>query len=130
MTRYFILFLFLIYSNLGFAVLEQNLKKITMQDGLSDNTVNVIHRDGDGFIWIGTDNGLNKYDGTVVTSFHSPHTNLRIAKVREGENRELWLVANRHLLAFDREIEQFYTPYTPDLDAVEVQDSFVDTKGH
>ena len=130
MTRYFILFLFLIYSNLGFAVLEQNLKKITMQDGLSDNTVNVIHRDGDGFIWIGTDNGLNKYDGTVVTSFHSQHTNLRIAKVREGENRVLWLVANRHLLAFDREIEQFYTPYTPDLDAVEVQDSFVDTKGH
>ena len=38
-------------------------EKITVQDGLSHNKVNCIIQDRRGFIWIGTDDGLNRYDG-------------------------------------------------------------------
>ncbi len=38
-------------------------EKITIQDGLSHNKVNCIIQDQRGFIWIGTDDGLNRYDG-------------------------------------------------------------------
>lgn len=35
----------------------------TVQEGLSQNTVNAIHVDADGFVWMGTQDGLNRFDG-------------------------------------------------------------------
>ena len=40
-----------------------NFKRITTADGLSQTTVEYMHQDKQGYIWIGTDDGLNKYDG-------------------------------------------------------------------
>jgi len=37
--------------------------RLTSSDGLSQNTVSAIVQDHDGFIWIGTEDGINKYDG-------------------------------------------------------------------
>lgn len=34
-----------------------------MEDGLSNNSINCFIQDKAGYIWIGTDNGLNRYDG-------------------------------------------------------------------
>ena len=39
---------------------------IGVQDGLSDNRVNCIHRDKNGLLWIGTENGLNCYSGNQI----------------------------------------------------------------
>jgi len=36
---------------------------ISTQEGLSQNTVSAMYCDKDGFIWVGTNNGLNRYDG-------------------------------------------------------------------
>ncbi|WP_162096787.1 two-component regulator propeller domain-containing protein [Anaerophaga thermohalophila] len=44
---------------------------LTTRSGLSQNHVNCIFQDHDGFIWIGTYNGLNRYDGYNIKSFHS-----------------------------------------------------------
>lgn len=46
-------------------------KKITVQNGLSNNKVNCILQDKRGFIWIGTDDGLNRYDGNNFLIFRS-----------------------------------------------------------
>ena len=37
--------------------------RITSSNGLSQNKVAAIVQDNDGFIWLGTEDGLNKYDG-------------------------------------------------------------------
>ena len=37
--------------------------KINTDNGLSHNKVNAILQDARGFIWIGTEDGLNRYDG-------------------------------------------------------------------
>ena len=34
-----------------------------MRGGLCDNTIRAIHKDRNGFMWIGTSNGLDRYDG-------------------------------------------------------------------
>lgn len=45
--------------------------RITLQDGLSHNKVNCILQDKRGFIWIGTEDGLNRYDGNYFTVFRN-----------------------------------------------------------
>lgn len=48
-----------------------NLKfsHITLEHGLSQSTVNAIVQDAQGFMWFGTQDGLNRYDGYAVTVF-------------------------------------------------------------
>ena len=38
-------------------------ESFTVRDGLSDNRISSIHKDFAGFLWVGTQNGLNRYDG-------------------------------------------------------------------
>jgi ligand-binding sensor domain-containing protein/signal transduction histidine kinase len=45
--------------------------KITTQNGLSHNKVNCIMQDRRGFIWLGTDDGLNRFDGKNFLKFRS-----------------------------------------------------------
>lgn len=61
--------LFLIWS-ITLLSQEKNFKKITVQDGLSHSTVYDIEQDGDGFIWFGTREGLNKYDGKTIKTYY------------------------------------------------------------
>ncbi len=44
-------------------------RKLTMDAGLATNTVNTIVRDSRGFIWVGTANGLCRYDGNSVETY-------------------------------------------------------------
>lgn len=46
-------------------------EKITSQNGLSNNKVNCVLQDTRGFIWFGTDDGLNRYDGNNFTIFRN-----------------------------------------------------------
>ncbi len=47
-------------ANLGSTV---NFEHLTLEDGLSQSTINAIIQDHQGFIWFGTLDGLNRYDG-------------------------------------------------------------------
>ncbi|MEZ5041632.1 MAG: two-component regulator propeller domain-containing protein [Saprospiraceae bacterium] len=44
-------------------------KSITVNDNLSHSDVNCIMQDSLGYIWIGTNNGLNRFDGYHITTF-------------------------------------------------------------
>ncbi len=61
-------FLILVFVNLyQLELFAQNqdaaFQHFDIEGGLSDNSVNCIVQDDDGFVWIGTDYGLNKYNG-------------------------------------------------------------------
>jgi two-component system sensor histidine kinase ChiS len=48
-------------------------ERISTEQGLSQNTVNAILQDREGFIWFGTEGGLNRYDGYQFTIYqHDP----------------------------------------------------------
>ena len=51
---------------------DYRYRSITMNDGLTSNTVRNIVQDPYGFIWLGTDNGLCRYDGRQVQSYRIP----------------------------------------------------------
>lgn len=55
------------------------LKQYTSENGLSDNQVTCVLRDKLGFMWIGTKDGLNRYDGREFYKFrHSNENNFSI----------------------------------------------------
>ena len=49
----------------------QTFSSLTVEKGLSDNQVHTLEIDGRGLLWIGTDEGLNRYDGYGVTVYRS-----------------------------------------------------------
>lgn len=46
-------------------------KNLSVQNGLSQNTVNAILQDKQGFMWFGTKDGLNRYDGLSFRKFNT-----------------------------------------------------------
>jgi len=71
---------------------------VNTSDGLSENNVRSVSIDKNGYLWIGTVDGLNVYDGYAVTSFKK-ETNPEIASNNvihltcDSKNR-LWLGTN------------------------------------
>ncbi|MFM9948801.1 MAG: two-component regulator propeller domain-containing protein, partial [Saprospiraceae bacterium] len=50
-------------------------RQYTMKDGLSNNSVKAIAQDEDNFMWFGTEEGLNRFDGERFTSFFNRYDN-------------------------------------------------------
>src|SRR5687767_15048261 len=65
---YVALFLLLAYCR-GFS--QQIFEHMTTAHGLSNNVVNSILQDSHGFYWIGTTDGLNRFDGSAVKIFRN-----------------------------------------------------------
>ncbi|WP_242482139.1 ligand-binding sensor domain-containing diguanylate cyclase [Thiocystis violacea] len=52
---------------------HMQFNRLSVFDGLSHGNVNAIVQDGRGFLWVGTQEGLNRYDGhSMVTFSHDP----------------------------------------------------------
>ncbi|MBE7173188.1 MAG: histidine kinase [Williamsia sp.] len=72
-------------------------QRITTQDGLSHNKINCILEDRRGFIWIGTDDGLNRYDGHYFEVFRHQPGNLAtlsgniVTGLLQDEQDILWI---------------------------------------
>jgi hypothetical protein len=79
---------------------------LTTEDGLAHNYILSITQDADGLIWLGSDNGLNCYDGQEITVF-SMNTGRetlggnKIRKVLQDKNRNLWILHENGLDRMD-----------------------------
>ncbi len=82
------------------ALLSQGLKHnqiLTIEDGLSQNLIYCIYQDQMGYIWFGTKDGLNKYDGYEFEVFrHQPGNNRSLSNnnvraITEDKSGNLWI---------------------------------------
>lgn len=85
---------------------ELYFKNLTVEDGLSQNDVNSMIRDSYGFIWIGTYDGLNRFDGRNLENFRR-HTNNpasipdnRISSLFEDNQKRLWIGTGAGLFSY------------------------------
>lgn len=83
---------------------KERIALYTVNDGLSQHSVTSITQDGDKMLWVGTFDGLNRFDGRSFRNFrHSPDDSLSIANNRilsvQYDNEEgLWILyANNHV---------------------------------
>ncbi|MBC7865325.1 MAG: hypothetical protein IAF38_20285 [Bacteroidia bacterium] len=60
--------IFFLFGNLFFSQTVR-FRHLTVEEGLSQNAVTAILQDKKGFIWVGTFDGLNKYDGNKIITW-------------------------------------------------------------
>jgi ligand-binding sensor domain-containing protein/signal transduction histidine kinase len=94
----------------------------TVEDGLSSNVVNAVIQTRSGFLWIGTDAGLNRFDGRHFTPiyFRGPRATPQgiVSALAEGPDGDLWIGTSAGLVRiprlaldrFDRSLSVFYHP--------------------
>ncbi|WP_243732395.1 hybrid sensor histidine kinase/response regulator transcription factor [Pedobacter metabolipauper] len=92
----------------------QNLKfkHIGIADGLSNSTIECIFQDYRGFIWFGTRDGLNKYDGNQITVYKNTKdtaslTDNYIRCIYEDKDKTLWIGTSNGLNRFNPETNNF-----------------------
>jgi signal transduction histidine kinase/ligand-binding sensor domain-containing protein len=97
--------------------LNLRFERIGIEDGLSHSAVWHILQDSEGYMWFGTQDGLNRYDGHSFTVYrHDPNDpqSLRddnIASIYEDRSGVLWIGTPQGWLEeYDREQDRF-TPY-------------------
>lgn len=91
-----IFYMFFISLNLSYAEESINFKNITIKDGLSQSTVQTIFQDSKGYIWMGTNDGLNRYNGYRIKVYKSEDENNSISdnyivNIIEDKNKNLWI---------------------------------------
>ena len=80
---------------------------------LSTSSVNCFHKDNAGFLWIGTADGLFRYDGTnVVRYVHKAReratlTHNAVKVIAEGPDKRIWIGTAQGLCVYDRENDNF-----------------------
>src|SRR5258708_37054854 len=76
----------------------------TVEDGLPSNVVNAILQTRNGFLWIGTDAGLARFNGRHFTpvDFGEPRSTSQgvVRAMAEGPDGGLWVVTNPGLARF------------------------------
>jgi signal transduction histidine kinase/CheY-like chemotaxis protein/ligand-binding sensor domain-containing protein len=89
-------------------------RTITIQDGLSAGMINGITQDRAGYMWFGTKDGLNRYDGYDFTVFrHDPADstslgNSHVESLLATRDGLLWVGTGSGLDVFDPATERFH----------------------
>ena len=91
-----------------------SFEQITGEEGLSHNDVNCVVKDSEGFMWFGTDNGLNRYDGYTIREYqHDPEDSTTISGkgiscLFEDSRGNLWAgTSGEGLNRYRRETDDF-----------------------
>ncbi len=96
-----------------------SFQRFTVDDGLSQGTITAIVQDHQGFMWIGTQDGLNRFDGVEFKTYrHSSQdpgsiSSSWITSLYEDRAHNLWVGTLRGLNRFDRWSETFARHYNP-----------------
>jgi len=87
--------------------------RYTTKDGLSNGYITTILHDSKGFVWIGTSNGLNRFDGITFKNYYfdpKDTTSLpgsSINNLSEDENGNIWVMTSNGLCMYDRKRDYF-----------------------
>ncbi len=116
-----LLLLSLIFFGPGSADAENPLWQsvsVTNKQGLSNSAVNTIYRDSRGYMWFGTWDGLNRFDGKNIKSYypdlfddHAISNNI-IRRMLEDKQGNLWIVTERGINRYSYDMENFSAWFT------------------
>ena len=77
-----------------------SFNNLTVDNGLSQNSVVSIAQDSIGYLWFATQDGLNKYDGTSFKYYKKQFEDVtrsnysKLGKVYVDRNNDIWIITN------------------------------------
>ena len=85
---------------------------INGHDGLSQTDIKAILQDSEGFMWFGTRNKLNRFDGNSIQVFDcydsvANKRNNNISSLYEDKNKHLWIGTDKGIFIFNPVYETF-----------------------
>ena len=108
--------LWMIFCHQVFANDNLPVRYLGIENGLSNNGVNSILQDHNGFMWFGTYDGLNRYDGYGFTTFRniigdttSISSNI-INVLEEDVNHQLWIGGRKEVNIYHTVTGKFSIP--------------------
>ena len=96
-------------------------RHFSVEDGLSSNSVRAIMQDKYGFMWLGTDDGLNRYDGTTIKVYNlNPQGSNDYISSLYDTTDNIWVGTEDGVYIFDYETESFelFKVLTPQGDSI------------
>jgi signal transduction histidine kinase/CheY-like chemotaxis protein/ligand-binding sensor domain-containing protein len=126
-------FIFFVFNWLPAFSQAPNLQfaHLMKEQGLSDNTVNCIFQDQRGFMWIGTKDGLNRYDGIKFTSYrNNPNDTSSISdnfirSIYEDSHHVLWIGTSYGLNKFNDSTNTFIRYKSNERDAASLSNNAI-----
>ncbi len=92
---------------------EYKFINFSSKNGLSSNSVSAIVKDNNGFMWFGTEDGLNKFDGhNFVTYYHKDTDSTSIGRgpitaMTQDKSGRMWLATNFTLSMYNLNLDSF-----------------------
>jgi signal transduction histidine kinase/ligand-binding sensor domain-containing protein/CheY-like chemotaxis protein/AraC-like DNA-binding protein len=108
-------FLALMLFSLSVFSQEYPVKFLGISDGLSNNSVTTIYQDSDGYMWFGTYDGLNRYDGYTFKVYRNKINDKKSLPFNtiyyvEGDSRKnIWVGGSKGVCVYDRTNFSFHT---------------------
>ncbi|HLO38836.1 MAG TPA: two-component regulator propeller domain-containing protein, partial [Lacibacter sp.] len=104
MRRIVISALFVFFFLFAFAqqAKQYAFRHFTVANGLASNTVSDAMQDSDGYVWIATINGLQRFDGNSFLTFHNKRSDPKsiptnhIITIYEDRKKRLWLIGDNN----------------------------------
>ena len=112
------------------AQIPERFLTYSVKDGLSQSSVHAIHRDKEGLLWIGTQDGLNSFDGNVFTTYRynegdtTSISDQFILKIIEDKKGNLWIGTRNGLNLFNKYTRKFKRFYINDNEKHQFQASY------
>lgn len=109
---------------------DVKFESITIADGLSNDQVNCVFQDQQGFIWIGTLSGLNRYDGYEVKNYYHEDSNPNsllsntILWMADGPDELIWIRNTVGINTYNPYTQSFSLP-TDYLNTLQTESSFI-----
>ena len=133
---YKISFLLVLFLNITHSFSQQrtlSFNLLSAKDGLSQNGVMAIHKDSEGYMWFGTRDGLNRYDGYRFKIYRhddittSSISNNFINTITEDKNGILWIGTSNGLNSFNKSTQKFTSYQNDKTDNSSISNNHVQT---
>ena len=105
--------IFLLLISVSALPLSYEFTRLDNTHGLSNNQIESIFKDSRGFMWFGTNYGMNRYDGYKVKVYKSEKNDTTsliynvISDIQEDVNGNLWMRGNPQYVVYDIRNEHF-----------------------